>query len=183
MFFITDKGIKIPAITADQMREIDRIAIAETGPNLFQMMENAGRNLALLAIQILGNDWNEKNIVVLAGSGGNGGGGICAARHLLNRECSVALYITEPDKLTEVSAYQRKVFNSAGGKEISFEELNSQRPDLIIDAIIGYSLKSFPKGNALQAIQWANNSGTKILSLDIPSGIDATTGKSYGEFI
>lgn len=183
MYFVTDTGLKVPAITADQMREVDRIAVEETGPNLFQMMENAGRNLALLAMEILGNDWNKKSIVVLAGFGNNGGGGICSARHLLNRKCSVALYITEPGKLTEAPAYQRKVFNLAGGKEISFQELNSQKPGLIIDAIIGYGLRSFPKGNVFRAIQWANNSGAKILSLDIPSGIDATTGKFYGEFI
>ena len=45
--FKTDTGIEVGAVTADQMREVDRIAMEETGPNLFQMMENAGRNLAL----------------------------------------------------------------------------------------------------------------------------------------
>ena len=45
--FFTETGIEVPAVAADQMREIDRIAMEETGPNLFQMMENAGSNLAL----------------------------------------------------------------------------------------------------------------------------------------
>jgi NAD(P)H-hydrate epimerase len=44
--FFTDSGVEVPAVTTEQMREVDRIAIEETGPNLFQMMENAGRNLA-----------------------------------------------------------------------------------------------------------------------------------------
>ena len=78
--FITDKGIEFPSVTTEQMIEVDRQAMEETGPNLFQMMENAVRNLALQAIDCLGEDWQEANIVVLAGSGGNGGGGICAAR-------------------------------------------------------------------------------------------------------
>jgi NAD(P)H-hydrate epimerase len=62
------------------MREIDRIAIEDTGSNLFQMMENAGRNLALHALDVLGTDWRDRHTLVLAGAGGNGGGGICAAR-------------------------------------------------------------------------------------------------------
>lgn len=183
MYFVTDTGIKIPAVTADQMREVDRIAVEETGPNLFQMMENAGRNLACLAIQLLGVDWNKKKIIVIAGKGGNGGGGICAARHLLNRNCFVSVCIIEPEKLTEITAHQRKIFDSAGGRKIFLEELKDQKPDLIIDAIIGYSLKSSPRENTLEVVQWANNSNAEILSLDIPSGIDATTGENYGEYI
>ena len=77
--FVTERGIVVPAVDSAQMREVDRIAVEETGPNLFQMMENAGRNLALLAIQLLGEGWERAKVLVLAGSGGNGGGGICAA--------------------------------------------------------------------------------------------------------
>jgi YjeF-related protein N-terminus len=82
--FGTDTGKEVPAVTAAQMREVDRIAIEETGPNLFQMMENAGSNLAAQALEALGVRWREALVVVLAGPGGNGGGGICAARHLAN---------------------------------------------------------------------------------------------------
>src|SRR6516225_9315083 len=79
--FVTAYGVEVPAVDAAQMREVDRIAMEETGPNLFQMMENAGRNLARLAIDVLGDRWQEAKVLVLSGSGGNGGGGICAARH------------------------------------------------------------------------------------------------------
>ncbi len=48
--FLTESGVEVPAVTAAQMREVDRIATEETGPNLFQMMEHAGRSLALLGI-------------------------------------------------------------------------------------------------------------------------------------
>src|SRR5260370_12249145 len=77
--FITDKGVAVPTVTAAQMREVDRIAVEETGPNLFQMMENAGRNLAELAIELAGV---RARVLVLAGPRRNGGGGICAARPL-----------------------------------------------------------------------------------------------------
>ena len=91
--YCTAAGREVPAVTADQMREIDRIAIEDTGPNLFQMMENAGRNLALHALDVLGTDWRDRHTLVLAGAGGNGGGGICAARRLANHGANVTLVL------------------------------------------------------------------------------------------
>ncbi len=181
--FKTDTGIDVTAITTDQMREVDRIAMDETGPNLFQMMENAGRNLALQAIEVLGSGWKEANIVVLAGLGGNAGGGICAARHLANRQANVRLALSNPDRLGEVPAFQRKIFHSTSAKEVEIANLTGKRPDLIIDAVIGYSLKGAPRGVALELIQWANETGAPILSLDVPSGVDSTTGAAEGEYI
>jgi NAD(P)H-hydrate epimerase len=77
--FFTDIDKEVPALTTAEMREVDRIAIEETGSNLFQMMENAGRNLAEMALECLGTDGQKERIVALAGTGGNGGGGITAA--------------------------------------------------------------------------------------------------------
>jgi NAD(P)H-hydrate epimerase len=181
--FYTETGIKVPAVTADQMREIDRIAMEETGPNLFQMMENAGRNLAALALELLGVQWNQKKIVVLAGTGGNGGGGICAARHLANREMDVELCLAKPDRLGAVPQFQFKIYQNTPGKTIGPKQLKQKKYDLIIDSLIGYSLKGTPTGETLQLIQWANQAGTPILSLDVPSGVDATTGEVPGKCI
>jgi len=181
--FKTISGIVIPAITTEQMIEIDRIAVRETGPNLFQMMENAGRNLALSAIDILSDTWQKAEIVVLCGTGGNGGGGICAARHLANRNTNVKICITNSEKLKEVPAYQLEVYRSTSGIEIELNELLNEKPDLIIDAIIGYNLKSAPRGYSLEMINWANSQPAKILSLDVPSGVNTTTGNTPGAFI
>src|SRR6516165_2572501 len=71
----------LPALTADQMRAVDRAMIEDLHIDLVQMMENAGRNLAELAIRL----FSPTTCVVLAGPGGNGGGGLAAARHLTNR--------------------------------------------------------------------------------------------------
>ena len=181
--FFTDSGIEVPAVTAEQMRDVDHIAGEETGPNLFQMMENAGRNLALLAIAVLGDVWSKATIVVLTGSGGNGGGGICAARHLANHGINVRLCIAEPDCLEEVPAFQRKIFQSTNGEEIARDSLGGERADLIIDALIGYGLRSAPRNPVAKLIHWANGTGTPILALDVPSGLDATTGQTPGECI
>jgi len=183
MKFFTDSGIEVPAVTEEQMREVDRIAIEETGPNLFQMMENAGRNLALQAIDVSGPNWENATYIVLAGTGGNGGGGICAARHLANRGLDVKLCISNPDGLREVPSFQHKIYKFAGGKEIDKERLTQETPHLILDALIGYSLRSAPRGAVLELIEWANATKAPILSLDIPSGVDSTTGDASGEFI
>ena len=181
--FVTENGIEIPAVTASQMREIDRIAMEETGPNLFQMMENAGRNLASLAIELLGRKWHKAKIIVLTGTGGNGGGGICAARHLANRNIDVGLCISNPQKIVQVPQFQHKIYQNTQGKELKPNQLNNAKFDLIIDALIGYSLRNSPTGVISALIQWANQTTTPVLSLDVPSGLDATTGEAPGNFI
>jgi NAD(P)H-hydrate epimerase len=181
--FVTDSGIEVPAVTADEMRELDRIAVEETGPNLFQMMENAGRDLALLAIEVLGSGWQTAKIVVLAGRGGNGGGGICAARHLANRRAKVVLVQPDADHLGGVPAFQRKIFRETHGQEVPAARVAEETADLVLDALIGYGLRDAPRGTAADLIRWANGTGAPILALDVPSGVDSTTGETPGDAI
>ncbi|MFQ5603803.1 MAG: NAD(P)H-hydrate epimerase [bacterium] len=178
--FYTKIGLPIPAVTREKMREIDRLAITELGPNLFQMMENAGRSLASLAMNFLGESWKNARIRVLAGTGGNGGGGICAARHLANRGLKVGLSITHPQRLNSVAEFQRQVFQATAGEEMAIENLHDEPADLILDAVIGYNLKGAAAGRAAETIQWANRQPAPILSLDVPSGLDATTAETPG---
>lgn len=175
--FLTEKNSVVPAVTRDQMMKIDRIAMDETGPNLFQMMENAGRNLAELTIKALGDNWQEQNIVVIAGTGGNGGGGICAARHLANKGGIVKVCISDSTKLKEVPANQLDILRSTDAKIVTMAELEFENPDIIIDALIGYSFTGALRGNILSLIKWSKKQLCLKVSLDIPSGIDATTGE------
>ena len=181
--FVADSGIEVPAVTADQMREIDRIAVEDTGPNLFQMMENAGRNLALQSIKLLGTGWPDAHIVVLAGSGGNGGGAVCAARHLANRGVQVTLASTGGEPAGEVLRLQRKIFQLTSGREASLTNVDRASVDLIVDGVVGYSLRGAPTGAAREMIQWANETDAPILALDVPSGVDATTGECAGDYV
>ena len=181
--FVSDAGVRVPAITTSQMREVDRVAIDEVGPNLFQMMENAGRNLALSAIDLLGDLWTDTPIVVLAGTGGNGGGGICAARHLANRGADVAVVVTDELRLGSVPRVQLDVFNGTDGSVVPFDDVAGLQPGLILDAIIGYSLGGAPRGAALDMIGWAAAQPVPVLSLDVPSGIDSTSGAAPGAAI
>jgi len=182
MKFLTNNNKTIPAVTSEQMKKIDRIATEETGPNLFQMMENAGRNLAELTIRSTIKDTKE-NIIILAGTGGNGGGGICAARHLANRDHKVKVCLTGTDTLSDITNYQLHILKSTDARVIFFNELKDEKPDVIIDAIFGYGLKGEPKGEASSLINWANEQLAIKISLDVPSGVNATTGKTSKHFI
>lgn len=159
----------IPVLTADQMREVDRIMVEDLEIELIQMMENAGAHLAELAQRL----FRPARATVLAGPGGNGGGGLVAARHLANRgvEVSVALSIGE-GTLTPVPAHQLAIVRRMG---LAVGE-PAGAPDVVLDALIGYSLRGDPSGGAAELIVWANQQNAPVLSLDTPSGLDVTTG-------
>jgi NAD(P)H-hydrate epimerase len=181
--FVTDAGIEVPAITTDQMREVDRVAVNEVGPNLYQMMENAGRNLALTVLDRLGDDWTTTPIAVLAGTGGNGGGGICAARHLANRGADVTVVVSDPQRLTSIPEEQLAVYRGTNGKLVQTDELGILVPGLMVDAVIGYSLGGAPGGVARRMIDWMGDQPVPVISLDVPSGIDSTTGEALGAYV
>lgn len=157
----------VPTISTSQMREVDRIMIEELGIDLRRMMEHAGRNLAWLARERFEPD----SVLILAGTGGNGGGGLVAARHLANRGLEVVVTLAA-DSLAEVPAEQAEIL---AAMEVTF----SERPpdaDLVLDAMIGYSLDGDPKGRVAELIEWANHQPSPVLALDAPSGLDTTTG-------
>lgn len=181
--FITKDGLTVPAVTKEQMIEIDRIAVEETGPNLSQMMENAGRNLALASIELILKKSLGKRILIFAGAGGNGGGGICAARHLLNHGYEPIIILSNEEKMQDIPAYQLEIFRKAGGQIIPIEKVNDVNPDIIVDAIIGYSLISAPGGKVLEMINFINKNNIPTISLDIPTGVLATSGENPGEFV
>lgn len=178
--FVTSEGVTVPAITADQMSEVDRIAIEETGPNLFQMMENAGRSLAGVAIDMLNAGAEAHSVVMLSGTGGNGGGGICAARHLANRDVEVTLILTDEARLGPVPVGQLSTYRASQGQEVGKANLDGLQPSLVVDALIGYNLKGQPRGAVAGLIEWANSVSAPVLSLDVPSGVDSTTGDAPG---
>lgn len=170
---------KIPYLTAGQMREVDRAMIEDYNIELIQMMENAGRNLAHLArTRFLNGDPREREIIVLAGRGGNGGGGLVCARRLHNWGAHIQVYIPYPDSEFEgVPAHQLAILRRMN-IPINLGKPTNGLPvaDLVIDALIGYSLEGDPAGKAADLIQAANIHQAPILSLDTPSGLDTTTG-------
>ena len=181
--FTSESGLVVPAVTTEQMREVDRVAIEGVGPNLYQMMENAGRNLASLCVETLGEGWTTSPVVVLAGTGGNGGGGICAARHLANHGGQVTLVVSDVDRLAGVPAEQLALFRAAGGRVAEIGDLRTLESALTVDAVLGYSLTGAPHGAASDLIGWMSQGDAPVLALDVPSGIDATSGDASGAHV
>ncbi len=173
--------LTIPALTTDQMKEVDRLMIEEFHIELIQMMENAGRNLALLAKRMLEGDVLDRPIVVLAGRGNNGGGGLVAARHLLNWGAWIQVVPSyPPDDYRGVARHQLDILQRMGAPLAWAEEGWELPPcDLVIDAVIGYGLRGDPRGKARDLILLANSSVAPILSLDAPSGIDTADGRVF----
>jgi len=171
----------IPALTTEQMIEVDRLMIEEYHIELIQMMENAGRNLALLAKRMLDDDITDRPIVVLAGRGNNGGGGLVAARHLLNWGAWVQVITSySSEDYMGIPLHQLSILQAMGAPMAWAEEGWELPPcDLVIDAVIGYGLRGDPRGPARELIQLANSSLAPILSLDAPSGIDTASGAVF----
>ena len=173
--------LRCPALTAAQMREVDRIMITDMEIDLVRMMENAGRTLAELAII----RFDPSGVVVLAGNGGNGGGGLVAARHLANRGRDVRVVLAgDPSGLATVPARQYAILQRMGVSVQLPEQGDpwqvggyTEGPDLIIDALLGYSLHGDPRGAAASLINWANSQPAPVLALDTPSGLDVTSGR------
>lgn len=163
----------IPAVTTEQMIEIDRLMIEDYKIGLIQMMENAGRNLANLTVQLLGKSPLGRSICVLSGRGNNGGGGMVAARHLLNRGADVHI-IRMAGELNDVPALQWNILNEMGVRNEPYYVLS--QADIIIDALIGYGLHGKPQLMVAAWIEKMNKSGKPILALDAPSGLDTNSG-------
>lgn len=170
----------VPAIDAVQMAEVDRVMIADYRIALLQMMENAGRHLADLARRrFLAGDPRARRVAILAGTGGNGGGALACARHLHNYGASVHVLLTKPgEQFTPTAKHQLDILHRMQ-IPTTLAENPPAAPDLIVDGLIGYSLKGAPHGNAAALIRWANAQSAPILALDLPSGLDPTTGTAY----
>jgi NAD(P)H-hydrate epimerase len=166
------------------MRELDRVAVEEMGLGILQMMENAGRQLASTAIEMIGTE--PRIFAVLAGGGGNGGGGLCCARHLLNHGAKVFIVLDRPDvSLAGPALRQYGTLAAAGHRAAPWgsEADLLAGASLVIDALIGYSLRGAPRGRAAELIRVSNRHARAVLSLDLPSGLDGSTGQAPGDVV
>ena len=173
----------VPAVTSREMADVDRAMVEDYGIDLIQMMESAGRALAALARdRFLDGDPQGKTVVVLAGSGGNGGGALVAGRRLYGWGATIRTVLAqEPDRFTPVPAKQLAILHRLGLEVVSSGQVvatpDSPTPDLVIDGLIGYGLSGAPRGGAEALIRWSGSVGAPILALDVPSGLDATSGE------
>ncbi|MEM9363376.1 MAG: NAD(P)H-hydrate epimerase [Bacteroidota bacterium] len=184
--YIKDIHTDYLQIDTPQMIEVDRLMMEEYHIELIQMMENAGRCLAILTRErIFQGDVENRDIVVLAGTGGNGGGAMVAARRLHGWGAKVHIAVTSnEEQFTPIPGHQYKILKQMGLPIGQLDTLDKAvKPDAIVDGIIGYSLKGNPYGQAAEMISWANSQNKPIISLDTPSGLDLTTGTLFNPVV
>ncbi|KAJ3217993.1 enhancer of mRNA decapping [Dinochytrium kinnereticum] len=193
--FISSVGVAVPSVTPAEMVEIERLAVAETGPNEEQMIENGGRGVAMMVLQAIGggrrikpgNHNSAPIVVVLAGNNKTGAYALCAARHLANHEVNVMVCaVGNEAEQSNTVAYQRKIYLPTGGQIVrGIPELplpTVQPVDLIVDALLGphQTILDLPSENdrlfVCDLMKWANENKANVLSLDVPSGVSGLTG-------
>ena len=153
----------IPFITVDQMREVDRAMEEDYHIELVQMMENAGLALANLASRrFLDGNPREQRVLVMAGTGGNGGGGLVCARRLRNRGATVEVWLTQQGEgFKGIPGHQLDILRRMGTPlHVPGEEVELPQADLLIDALIGYSLRGAPTGR--RSCPWTFPAGSTL---------------------
>src|SRR6266581_664977 len=166
-------------VTAEEMRKMDDVTIQEFHMDVLVLMENAGRATATLAKQMLRETTFGKRVASLVGGGNNGGDGMVAARHLANWGADVNVIVgTTKDRMKDAPLEQLHVLEKMG-IPILLGDYNLRDYDLLIDGLIGYGLEGNPRDKVAVMIKDANASGRPILALDLPSGMNATTGEAY----
>jgi NAD(P)H-hydrate epimerase len=171
----------IPTVTAAQMAAVDRIAVEELGISIEMLMENAARGIARACAAMLGKVAGRR-IVCLTGTGNNGGDALAAARRLHGWGANVRCVLSSPrDELHgDLNKRQHDIAARLGIPVASAEEGRLEDADLIVDGLLGYSVRGAPKGNAELLIRAADRSRVPILAIDLPSGLDPDTGIPLG---
>lgn len=168
------------------LTEIDRRAVADFGLSIAALMENAGRALAEITRAYTLAD---SRVLVLAGAGNNGGDGLVAARCLSNFGQPVEILLLAPpekfkgpaaDQLHTVQRMGIPIYNHTAADTIARWIANSNVDDAIVDAIFGTGLARPVANGAAAVIQSANESNRRVISADIPSGLDSDTGEPLG---
>ncbi len=171
--------------TAEEMGKLDKLAV-ESGLEIKQMMELAGWHMISVFGQLELHTGNK--VTILAGKGNKGGDGLAAARHLINRGFQVSVVLANSD-LKENPQHHLSLLNEMDTKVLLYSEAKQmaekeiQSADIIIDSLIGYNLDGSPRKNFKNIIKITNSTDSEIISYDIPTGIDATTGHCFSPCI
>ncbi len=178
-------------VTAEEMREIDQRAMREFGIPGVVLMENAGLRVVEV---ILERFWEGRargrKALVLAGPGNNGGDGLVVARHLFNRGAEVKVFLTAPPDAyggdAGVNLAAARAFGVplevAAGSSPSFRAVLAST-DIVVDALFGTGFRGAPAEPVAGLIREVNASGKPVVAVDLPTGLEANTGRVPGECI
>lgn len=184
-------SINMKVVDASTMRQLDERAIKGYGIPGIILMENAGRGVADLILKRFSHLVG-KRTAIFAGRGNNGGDGFVVARHLTNKGCRVTTYLlAESPDIKGDARINLEIWKAMGGeiklildhRDIEGYGSEIRHAGLIVDAIFGTGLSSPVKGFLREVIGFINGLNKPIVSVDIPSGIDASTGHILGSCV
>jgi hydroxyethylthiazole kinase-like uncharacterized protein yjeF len=168
--FSNDDAIEV--LTPGEMARADALTI-EAGTPGYALMLRAGRNIAEAAAGLL-RAGEEQKVRVFCGPGNNGGDGYVGARQLREKGFDVEVgALGDPRLLRGDAAAARAEW---GDEIVSCEQLDPRGADLAIDALFGAGLSRPLDGAALRVVNKINESGTPVLAVDVPSGMDGANG-------
>ena len=176
------------AKTAEELKEIDRRCVWDYRIPTLLLMEHAGRGAAQVAIQM---NPARRQTVIVAGKGNNGGDGLVVARFLRFARIPVKVWLLgAASGLPRTSApwYNLQMVKHLGIPLVHFMDA-SQMPELrkdirnaglIVDALLGTGVSGEVRQPYREIIGMINESGNRVLAIDVPSGLDADTGEPLG---
>ncbi len=172
--------------TAEEMRQLDAAAIEGRKIPSAQLMERAAEGILSACLALLEQP-HGKRAVVLSAPGNNGGDGVAAARLLMEQGIQVrAFLVGRREKMTEDCKEMERRLEGCGGVLEQFHPASEsqkaviQEADLVVDALFGIGLNAPVRGDAAEAIHYINSSPAVVVSADIPSGVQADTGRVLG---
>lgn len=173
-------------LTVLEAKRLDSRAIKRFGVPVALLMENAGRAVSMEALRIIGS--KKLKVAIICGKGNNGGDGFSAARHLMAKGVNPDLYLCAGFSEVKGEArvnlnillkLKKKIFIINDKSLMAFKKRLASY-GLIVDSIFGVGLKGVVKGIIAEVINIINQSNARVISVDLPSGIGADTGKVLG---
>jgi len=183
---MTPNSNQLCYVTPEVMRRLDRFAIETIGIPGVVLMENAGRAAFEAAYRAIAG--KRLPALVFCGRGNNGGDGFVIARHLINNGIETSVYVVGAlTKMKGDAAVNLRILKKMGvpitkvsKKMLPKLRSNMRRYGIIIDALLGTGLSGEVTGLYRDVIALINEAGCPVLAVDIPSGLDGTTGNPLG---
>ncbi len=189
-------GAEVFVFSREAVREVDRRAVEEFGIPSIVLMENAAIHLADAVLNVLEDEDQEDGaVLIVAGTGNNGGDGLAAARHLANAGVPVHIVLAgAPEKargdaatnlrIVQAMALPLTVVDEADAAGSLARVAGKVSPAVLVDALFGTGLTGPVRGAAgalIAAINRIRADGVTVIAADLPSGLDAETGEALAE--
>ena len=170
-------------ITVEQMMKIEENGHLMGFLKKF-MMENAGASAVRRLVDAFG-DMSGKRVMIIAGTGNNGGDGMVIARHLAGLGAVVRIFLlgTQDSIRTEEARWNWDLLSKMRSVMIVDDYAADPAPEVLIDAALGTGISGGVREPYASAISFINGSAAFTLAVDVPSGLDATTGEAAGECV